>query len=70
MTSYETRPNDYETVSKCEYTSENRRVTYSSNADFYNKFGAIHQHLTPNKSRELFSKMPEWFRLAFIDDLK
>ncbi|KAM5538317.1 hypothetical protein V8D89_007919 [Ganoderma adspersum] len=42
MPSYN-RPNDYETVSQsCAWI-----------ADFRNRFGAMHQQLTPNKSREL-----------------
>ncbi|EPT03825.1 hypothetical protein FOMPIDRAFT_150339 [Fomitopsis schrenkii] len=38
MTSYNDRPNDYESVSKY----------------FRNKFGAMHHHYTPNKARECY----------------
>ncbi|PIL31109.1 hypothetical protein GSI_05805 [Ganoderma sinense ZZ0214-1] len=46
MPSYN-RPNDYETV------SQSYSLAWSWNTDFRNRFGAMHQQLTPNKSREL-----------------
>ncbi|KAI0347879.1 G-alpha-domain-containing protein [Trametopsis cervina] len=58
---YRDRPNDYESVSKCDPLSPSILCMSSTNADhalydtdFRHKFGAIHQSYTSNKSRDLY----------------
>lgn len=58
MPSYN-RPNDYETVSQCASLLVSRLIWLykgsDCHVDFRNRFGAMHQQLSPNKSRELIS---------------
>lgn len=57
MPNYGDRPNDYENVTKC--PSNNCPAIAAADsclADFYNKFGSVHQEFSANKERELRSK--------------
>ena len=57
MPHYGDRPNDFENVSKCR--SNHYPAIAATNqclADFYNRFGSVHQEFSANKGRELKSK--------------
>lgn len=69
MPSYNDRPNDYESVSKCAFVLIyicNETLKYLL-TDFRNKFAALHHTYTPNRTRELFSRLS--FSFSFYQRL-
>ena len=62
MVSYGDRPNDYDSVSKCEsvvcllHPVSPLNLSSAFPLDFIRKFGAIHHSYTPNKERDLYRK--------------
>lgn len=56
LVTYGDRPNDYESVSKCECKGKSLLDLHLSlDLDLRNKFGQLHKQNTPAQDRELFS---------------